>query len=196
MCTLVSVPFHTGKLPLTGGRGWLVGSTEQHYLWFPGLRIKISVKRLHRNRFTAPDSSVSGRFCSLFWNGEGYEWAHNKVIFSSQSLIITTDRLLTFNLERVIFLMLCCLFFFLFPCSIKQLLYKAMISEEKKVMTLKGTLQNCFTPTEFRKHFCPRRSEQRCRLMQFVLKLLSIQNSSLTRRKGFTLLSLFVLYAQ
>lgn len=30
-----SLCFHTGKLLMTGGRGWLAGSTERHYLWVP-----------------------------------------------------------------------------------------------------------------------------------------------------------------
>lgn len=61
---------------------------------------------------------------------------------------------------------------------------------------MKGISQIGFTPTEFRKPFPSRRSEQCFRLMQFVLKLLSIQNSSLTRMIGFTFLSLFMLYVQ
>lgn len=57
---------------------------------------------------------------------------------------------------------------------------------------MKDIFQNGFTPTEFRKPFPPRRSEQCCRLMQLVLNLLTIWNCSFcsfTRRMEFTLLS-------
>lgn len=54
--------------------------------------------------------------------------------FSSQSLIMTTDRFVTFNLEFFIFLIWSS-FFFLLPYSIKLLQHKVMISKEKKVIS-------------------------------------------------------------
>lgn len=61
-----SLCFHTGKLPITGGRGWLAGSTEQHYLWLPWTTNKNHSKMLTQKPFYCAQFFCKWKILQLF----------------------------------------------------------------------------------------------------------------------------------